>query len=61
MPINTSSLTETEKDYEIILDKISRLSLKEDLSADKPIVEIIVRYYLISNKIVRKYKEIIAS
>ena len=50
-----------ERDYEIILDKISRLSLKEDLPADKPIVEITLRYYLISNKIVRKYKEVILS
>ena len=48
-----------ERDYEIILDKISRLRLEEDLPADKPIVEIIVQYYLISNKIVRDYKEVI--
>ena len=43
------------------MDKTSRLSLKEDLSADKPIVEIVVFYYLISNKIIRKYKEVIVS
>ena len=50
-----------ERDYEIILDKISQLSLREDLSADKPIVEIITRYYLVSNTIVRKQKEVIVS
>ena len=43
------------------MDKISWLSLEEVLSADKPIVEITVLYYLISNKIVRRYKEIIVS
>ena len=43
------------------MDKISRLSLKEDLLADKPIVEIVAHYYLISNKIVIKYKEVIIS
>ena len=61
MSINIPSLTETERDYEIILDKISHLSLKEDLYADKPIIETIVHYYLISNKIVGKYQEVIVS
>ena len=54
-------MKKVERDYEIILDKISRLSLEEDLPADKPIVEITVHYYLISNKIVRKYKEVICT
>ena len=50
-----------ERDYEIILKKISQLSLKEDLFTDKPIVEITTHYYLISDKIVRKQKKIIIS
>ena len=61
MTSDITSPTKEERDYEIILDKISQLSLKEDLYADKPIVEIITLYYLVSNKIVRKQKEVIVS
>ena len=50
-----------ERDYEIILDKISRLSLKEDLSEDKTTVEIVTCYYLVLNKIVRKQEKVIVS
>ena len=50
-----------ERDYKIILDKISRLSLREDLVADNPIVETVTSYYLISDKIVKKTKEIVVS
>ena len=56
-----TSPTKVERDYKIILDKLSRLSLEEDLLADNPIIEIVVNYYLISNKIVIKYKEVINS
>ena len=56
-----TSPSKVERDYEIILDKISRLSLREDLTVDNPIVETISRYYLISNKIVRRYQEVIVS
>ena len=41
------------------MGKISRLSFKEDLASDNPIAEITLRYYLISNKIVKKTTEII--
>ena len=47
-----TSPSREEKDYEIILDKISRLSLKEDLSADRPILDEVRHYYLVLNKIV---------
>ena len=50
-----------ERDYKIILDKISQLSLKEDGTVDSRIIEIITRYYLVSGKIVRKQKEVIVS
>ena len=56
-----TSPSKVERDYEIILDKISRLSLKEDLTTDEPLVEIIVHYYLISNKIFSKSQEVILS
>ena len=61
MARDITSPSKVERDYEIILDKISRLSLKEDLPPDKPIVERSIHYYLISNKIVRTYKEVIVS
>ena len=50
-----------KRDYEIILDKISRLSLREDLPVAKPALETTTRYYLISDKIVKDKKEIIVS
>ena len=56
-----TSATQAERDYEIILDKISRLSFREDLPIDNPIIEKRVHYYLISNQIVTKTKEIIVS
>ena len=50
-----------KRDYEIILDKVSRLSLREDLPADQPIIETITRHYFISDKVIRGKKEIIVS
>ena len=51
-----------ERDYEIILDKLSKLSLTEDLIIDSPIVEIQTTYYLSNDKIVhRKTRQIIVS
>ena len=43
------------------MDKISRLSLEEDLLADHPIIETTTNYYLVSYKIVKKTREIIVS
>ena len=56
-----TSPTKVERAYEIIWDKISRLSLEEDLPSDNPIVETITSYYLILDKIVRKTREVIVS
>ena len=56
-----TSPTKVKRDYEIILDKISRLSLKEDLSVDNPIVDTITIYYLISDKIFKKKRDIVVS
>ena len=47
-----TSPSREERDYKIILDKISRLSLKEDLSTDSPILEEVTCYYLAFDKIV---------
>ena len=49
---NITSPSQEERDYEIILDKLSQLSLKEDLTADNPIFEAQTTYYIIGNRIV---------
>ena len=56
-----TSPSREERDYEIILDKISRLSLKKDLYTDNPIIEEQTRYYLIDNNIVSRTRHIITS
>ena len=43
------------------MDKLSRLSLKEDLTTDNPIFEEITSYYLIADKIVKKTRKIVVS
>ena len=58
---DTTSPIQVERDYEIVLDKISKLSLKEDLPTDNPIVETITYYSLSSNKIGKKTREIVVS
>ena len=54
-----TSPSREERDYEIILDKLSKLSLKEDLTTDHSIVAAQTTYYLIGNKIVTKTRSII--
>ena len=56
-----TSPTKVKRDYEIIFDKISHVSLEEDLPSDNPIVETTTSYYLISDKIVRNTREVIVS
>ena len=43
------------------MDKISRLSLEEDLPSDNPIIETTTSYYLIADKIVERTRMIIVS
>ena len=58
---NITSPSREERDYEIIVDKISRLSLEEDLPSDNPIIKTTTSYYLIADKIVERTRKIIVS
>ena len=56
-----TSPTQEERDYEIILDKIWKLSLKEDFTTDHPIIENQTTYYLLGDTIVTINRPVICS
>ena len=56
-----TSPSREERDYEIILDNISRLSLKEDLLRDNPIIEYRHMYSLAASTITITIRHIVTS